>query len=35
MVIGEFQKGYMLHDRVLRPSKVVVGNGDESEKEDN
>jgi len=35
MVIEEFQKGYMLHDRVLRPSKVVVGNGDESEKEDN
>lgn len=26
-VIGEFQKGFLLHDRVLRPSKVQVGNG--------
>ena len=34
VVIDEFQKGYMLGDRVLRPSKVVVGNGEEAEKED-
>ena len=34
IVIDEFQKGYMLGDRVLRPSKVVVGNGEEAEKEE-
>ena len=28
MVIQELQKGYMLHDRVIRPSRVVVGNGE-------
>ncbi|HEY40769.1 MAG TPA: nucleotide exchange factor GrpE [Dehalococcoidia bacterium] len=28
IVIQEIQKGYMLHDRVLRPSMVVVGNGE-------
>jgi molecular chaperone GrpE len=33
MVIQEIQKGYMLHDRVIRPSVVVVGNG-ETESED-
>jgi len=27
MVIQELQKGYKLHERVLRPSKVMVGNG--------
>lgn len=27
-VIGELQSGYKLHDRVLRPSQVVVGNGE-------
>ncbi len=32
MVIEEVQKGYKLHDRVLRPSQVVVGAG-ETEKE--
>ncbi len=32
-VIQEIQKGYMLHDRVIRPSVVVVGNG-ETESED-
>jgi molecular chaperone GrpE len=26
-VIEEVQKGYIYHDRVIRPSKVVVGNG--------
>ena len=35
IVVEEFQKGYLLHDRVLRPAKVVVGNGEEAEKEDN
>jgi len=34
IVIEEFQKGYMLGDKVLRPAKVVVGNGEEAEKED-
>jgi len=35
IVIEETQKGYKLHDRVLRPSQVVVGNGEEEEnKED-
>ena len=28
IVIEEVEKGYMFHDRVLRPSKVVVGNGE-------
>jgi molecular chaperone GrpE len=27
LVIEEFQKGYMIHDKLLRPAKVVVGNG--------
>ena len=31
IVVEEIQKGYKLHDRVLRPSKVVVGNGEEDE----
>ena len=31
IVIEELQKGYKLRDRVLRPSKVVVGNGEEGE----
>lgn len=31
IVIEETQKGYKLHDRVLRPSQVVVGNGEEEE----
>ena len=34
IVIEEFQRGYMLGDRVLRPAKVVVGNGEEEAKED-
>ena len=33
MVVKELQKGYKLHDRVIRPTKVVVGNGEEEEKE--
>ena len=28
VVIQELQKGYMLHERVIRPSVVVVGNGE-------
>jgi len=34
IVIEEYQKGYMLGDRILRPARVVVGNGEEEEKED-
>ena len=33
-VIEELQKGYKLHDRVIRPTMVVVGNGEEAEKEE-
>ncbi len=33
-VIGEFQKGYMLHDKLLRPARVIVGNGEEDTKEE-
>ncbi len=32
-VISEVQRGYLLHDRVLRPAMVVVGKGGEGEKE--
>jgi len=34
IVIEEVQKGYKLDDRVIRPTMVVVGNGEEAEKED-
>jgi molecular chaperone GrpE len=34
MVIEELQKGYMMHDRLLRPSKVVVGNGSQEDSEE-
>jgi hypothetical protein len=27
-VVQELQKGYRLHDKILRPSKVGVGNGE-------
>ena len=27
IVIEEYQKGYMMHDKLLRPARVVVGNG--------
>jgi molecular chaperone GrpE len=33
MVVEEVRKGYTLHDRVIRPSMVVVGNGEDTEKE--
>jgi molecular chaperone GrpE len=32
IVIQEIQKGFKLHDRVIRPSIVLVGNGEEEEK---
>ena len=31
VVVKEMQKGYRLHDRVIRPSKVVVGSDKEDE----
>jgi molecular chaperone GrpE len=35
MVIAEYQKGYMLNDKLLRPSRVAVGKGEkEGEKEE-
>ena len=34
MVIEELQKGYQLHDRVIRPVMVVVGNEEEAEKKE-
>lgn len=33
IIIEEFQKGYMLNDKLLRPAKVVVGNGEAETKE--
>ncbi|MBN1176295.1 MAG: nucleotide exchange factor GrpE [Dehalococcoidales bacterium] len=33
-VIEEFQKGYMLKDKLLRPARVVVGNGEADTKEE-
>jgi molecular chaperone GrpE len=33
IVIEEFQKGYMLNDKLLRPSRVVVGNGEDDKPE--
>ena len=34
VVIEEIRKGYQLHDRVIRPTMVVVGNGEADDKED-
>ncbi len=34
IVISELQKGYKFHDRVIRPTMVVVGNGEEAAKEE-
>ncbi len=31
IVIEELEKGYKLHDKIIRPSKVVVGNGEGEE----
>ncbi len=33
VVTEELQKGYKLHDRVIRPAMVVVGNGEEEKEE--
>jgi molecular chaperone GrpE len=33
-VVEEVQKGYKLHNRVIRPAMVVVGNGEEEEKKE-
>ncbi|OGO30400.1 MAG: nucleotide exchange factor GrpE [Chloroflexi bacterium RBG_16_56_11] len=34
IILEEFQKGYMLHDKLLRPARVVVGTGEEDIKEE-
>ena len=34
IVVDELQKGYKFHDRVIRPARVVVGNGEEETKEE-
>ena len=34
IIIEEIRKGYQLHDRVVRPTMVVVGNGEDMDKED-
>lgn len=33
IIVTELQKGYKMHDRILRPSLVQVGDGSEQEKE--
>ncbi len=33
VVIEELQKGYIFHDRLLRPARVVVGNGEEEQED--
>ena len=35
IILDEFQRGYMMGERVIRPAKVVVGNGEEEAKEEN
>ncbi len=35
IVVEEVQKGYKIRDRVIRPSRVVVGNGDTEETKSN
>lgn len=34
IIVGEVLKGYKLHDRVIRPSQVIVGNGEEEVKKE-
>ncbi len=34
MVVAELEKGYKLQDRVIRPARVVVGNGEEDQQEE-
>ena len=31
IVLAELEKGYKLYDKVIRPAKVIVGNGEEAE----
>ena len=33
MVIEELEKGYMFQDKIIRPTKVVVGSGEENKEE--
>ena len=33
VIVTELQKGYKMHDRILRPSLVQVGDGSEQENE--
>lgn len=35
LVINEFQKGYLLNGRLIRPARVVVSQGDDNKREDN
>jgi molecular chaperone GrpE len=34
IVIKELEKGYSLNDKVIRPAKVIVGGGEEADKEE-
>jgi molecular chaperone GrpE (heat shock protein) len=34
IVLQEIEKGYKLNDKVIRPAKVIVGGGEESNKEE-
>jgi molecular chaperone GrpE len=34
IVVQELEKGYMLNDKVIRPAKVIVGNGEEEAKKE-
>jgi molecular chaperone GrpE (heat shock protein) len=34
VVIMELEKGYKLQDKVIRPARVVVGNGEQVNKEE-
>lgn len=34
IIIEEIRKGYQLNDKVIRPTMVVVGNGEDAEKEE-
>ncbi|HEX9976328.1 MAG TPA: nucleotide exchange factor GrpE, partial [Dehalococcoidales bacterium] len=34
IVIHELHKGYLLNGKLLRPAAVIVGSGEEAEKED-
>jgi len=34
IVIEEIRRGYQLHDKVIRPTMVVVGNGEDTDKEE-